>query len=231
MILLIDKPKWRTSFDIVKKVRSYLPKKTKVGHSWTLDPMATGLLVLWTHKDTKNLADIQSYNKEYIANIDFSVLTDTWDMDYHEFIENYEISLKNNLTWIIKDWNFISSVSIDNIKSKLDSLIPSYSLPLPSFSAKKIWWKKFYDLARKWDLIEKYQEMKIYNYEILNYEFPNLKIKIKVWSWTYIRSIAYWIGNEFNLGWTLSFLQRTRIGDYDLNNSYTIDKINSKFFL
>lgn len=222
MILLIDKPQWRTSFDVVKKIRNKESWKKKVWHSWTLDPMATWLLVLWTDKDTKLLESIQKLDKDYIANIDFSVFTDTWDMDYHNEIINYDTKIMDWKFFLQKEWLSILSPDIFDIKNKLDLLIPEYELPLPAFSAKKIKWKKSYDLARKWNILKRSQNMKMFNYEIIDYNFPNLKIKFTVWSGCYIRSIAYWIWKEFNLWWTLSYLRRTRIGDYDIKYANTI---------
>jgi len=216
MLALIDKPTWYTSFDVIRKLKKLFPDM-KVWHSWTLDPMATWLLVIWIWKDTKRLCEIQQYDKEYIAHIDFSYMTDTWDMDYREEIINFECLMFNDELWLNKDWVFIKAPNLDQIKQKLDSIIPSYEMPLPSFSAKKVNWKKLYDLARDWVDLNLSRVMKIYNYEILEYNFPVLKVKINVWSWTYIRSIAYWLWQEFWIWWVLSYLRRTRIWDFKLD--------------
>lgn len=217
MLALIDKPTWYTSFDIIRKLKRIYPDM-KIWHSWTLDPMATWLLVIWIWKDTKKLCEIQQYDKEYVAHIDFSYSTDTWDMDFFEVIKNYELKTNNWVNdGIIIDWNIIKAPSLEQIKEKLDSIIPSYEMPLPSFSAKKVNWKKLYDLAREWVDLNLSRVMKIYSYEILDYSFPVLKIKINVWSWTYIRSIAYWLGKEFWIWWVLSYLRRTRIWEFDLD--------------
>ena len=101
-------------------------------------------------------------------------------------------------------------------------IIPEFNLPLPDFSAKKIKWKKSYDLARAWKTLNREQVMKIISYEILSYDFPNLEIKITVWSWTYIRSIAYWLWKEFDLYWTLSYLRRTRVWLYKVEDAKLI---------
>lgn len=211
MIILINKSKWRSSFDVVKKIRSTLERWTKVWHAWTLDPWATWVLVLGTWLDTKKLWDIQKNDKEYITEIDFSTITDTWDMQYWEKIEKLDVSS-------------LKIPTIADIKLKLDLLVPEYELPLPAFSAKKIKWKKSYDLARWGNILERTQLMKVFSYEVLDYNFPFLKLKLTVWSWTYIRSIWYWLWKELGLWWTLSSLERTRVWDYLISNSKTIDE-------
>jgi tRNA pseudouridine55 synthase len=213
MLAIIDKPTWFTSFDVIRKLKKLYPK-TKIWHSGTLDPLATWVLVIWIWKSTKKLWQIQWMWKEYEATIDFSKLSDTWDIDYWDEEKYFEYKFENN--WLIIDWKKIIAPTLEEIQSKLDLIIPEYELPLPAFSAKKIDWKKSYDLARNWEILERKQIMRIYSYEIIDYSFPLLKVKIKVGSWTYIRSIAYWLWSQFNLGWILIQLRRTSIGDYSL---------------
>jgi tRNA pseudouridine55 synthase len=94
MLIFVDKPSGFTSGDIVRKVKKLYPK-AKVGHSGTLDPMASGLLILGVGKDTKKLTQIQKLPKEYITTIDFSLETDTWDKDYYEKFNQYQVVEKD----------------------------------------------------------------------------------------------------------------------------------------
>ena len=204
MLLAVDKPKWMSSFDVIRALKRELQEK-KIWHSGTLDPMATGLLLIWTDKDTKQLQHLTWLDKEYITTIDFSKTSDTRDMDYREEYEELNI-------------NKLTEPTMEQIKEKLDSIIPQWELPLTPFSAKKKDWKKLYELARKWEKIIENKLMKINWYEILDYSFPILELKLDVWSGTYIRSIWYWLWREFNLWWILTKLRRISIKDFEINN-------------
>ncbi len=216
MLIFVDKPSWYTSTDVVRKIKKLYPK-AKVGHSGTLDPMASGLLIIWVGRDTKKLGEFQKLPKEYITVIDFSKETDSWDIDWHDWIKTYSIEVdKNGEKYILKDWKKIYQPTEEDIKKKLDSLIPEACLPVPPYSAKKIKWKRLYELARAWEYIQISRLMKIYEYDILEYNFPLLKLRLKVWGWTYIRSIWYWLWKQFNLWWVLVYLRRTAIWKYRL---------------
>ena len=229
MFLAVDKPARITSFDVIRIFRRHFPKQ-KMWHSGTLDPMATGLMILALDKDTKKLTALIWLDKSYIATIDFSKLTDTRDMEYRDSITNYELRITN---WI-KKWLEMESWSVEapilgEIQRKLDKLIPEYELPLPAFSAKKIAGKKSYDDARAWTIREENKVMKIQKYEILKYDFPLLQIKIDVGSGTYIRSIAYRLGKELWLGWTLIQLRRTSIGDRDIDQLPNWEELHNTY--
>lgn len=114
------------------------------------------------------------------------------------------------------EWGTVEAPSLGEIKKKLDKLIPEYLLPLPAFSAKKRAGKKSYDEARAGNIIEENKVMKVQKYEILKYEFPILQIKVDVGSGTYIRSIAYRLGQQLGMGGTLIQLRRMSIGDRDI---------------
>jgi len=200
MIVFADKPTWITSFDVVHKVKKYFWYK-KVGHCGTLDPLATGLMVLVTDEDTKKAEEYQWLGKSYEAVIDFSVKTDTWDIDYHAYIEEVEEHFAGNR---------------EEIKKQLDRLVPSYILPIPSFSAKKVAGKRLYKSARAWKEIKVDREMNVYKYEIISYEWPLLKVSFDVGSGTFIRSIAYWLGEQLGTGWVIRELRRTSIGPWKM---------------
>ena len=202
MLLIVDKPKWISSFDAIRALKRELKEK-KIWHSGTLDPMATGLLLIWTWSDTKQLNSLIWLDKSYETTIDFSKKSDTRDMEYREYFEEIDVKWKD--------------IPIGQIKEKLDSIIPEWELPLTPFSAKKKDGKKLYELARKWNQIIENKIMKIYWYEILEYSFPILKLKLNVWSGTYIRSIGHRLGEQFWLGGILTELRRIRVWEYDLN--------------
>ncbi len=212
MLLAIDKPTWITSYDVIRRLKRAFPKQ-KIGHSWTLDPLATGLLILGIGKWTKLLSQIQWLDKQYETTIDFSQMSDTRDIDYRDFYEQYPFTkegiTKNNL--------FITHPGQVSIEEKLSSLIPEKELPLTPFSAKKIDGKKMYELARDGQILTEKRIMKTFEYKVLSYDFPLLKLYLHVGSGTYVRSIWYWLGQEFWLGWILTELRRTAIGKYDLN--------------
>ena len=202
MLIIVDKAKWISSFDVIRVLKRELGEK-KIWHSWTLDPLATGLMLIWTWEDTKRLNDLIWLNKSYETVIDFSKKSDTWDMWYRDYYEEINVEWKG--------------IPLEDIKSKLDLLIPEYELPLTPFSAKKKDWKKLYDLARKWEQIVENRLMKTSGYEVLDYDFPELRLRLDVWSWTYIRSIWHWLGEQFWLGWILTMLRRIRVWEYELS--------------
>lgn len=216
MFLAVDKPSWISSFGVIKVLKKFYLWQ-KIWHSGTLDPMATWLMILAIWKDTKNLTQLIWLDKSYITNIDFSKMSDTWDMEYRDKMINYKLEIINWKTWILIDEKFVQAPNLDQIKIKLESLIPIFNLPVPAFSAKKKDWKRSYELARKGQQELSYRDMKIYWFKILEYNFPILKIGLDVWSGTYIRSIAYWLGQQFWLGWILTNLRRTQIGEWNIN--------------
>jgi len=212
---LVNKPAGYTSYDIVEKFK-LLYYWEKVGHSGTLDPMATWLLIIAVWRDsTKHLWKLLWMDKTYITEIDFSIFTDTWDMDFYDTKIEYKV-LKNGIE---KEGKFVKAPTLDQIKEKLESLIPEAELPLTMFSAKKINGKKLYELAREGIDLKLKQKMKINSYEILDYNFPKLKLRLNVWSWTYIRSIWYWLGQQFGLGWTLTMLHRESIWPFKMRGN------------
>lgn len=229
MFICVDKPARITSFDVIRIIRKHIPHK-KIGHGWTLDPMATGLMILAIDDDTKNLTNIIWKNKSYIATIDFSKVTDTRDMEIRKDIKNYELRIKDwKKIGLEMEGGTVEAPSLKEIERKLQKLIPEYELPLPAFSAKKIAWKKSYDDARTGRIREEYKVMKIQKYEILRYDFPVLQLKLDVGSGTYIRSIAYRLGKELWLGGTLIQLRRTSIGDIDIDQLQNWEELRNVY--
>ncbi len=212
MIIFADKPTGITSFDVVHKVKKHFGYK-KVGHCGTLDPLATGLMVLVSDEDTKKAEEYQGLGKSYEAVIDLSVKTDTRDIDYHAQIEQFK-----------GDHTHVTGVLL---KQYLDKLVPSYVLPIPSFSAKKVAGKRLYKSARAGKEIKVDCEMDIYHYEIISYAWPLVKVSFDVGSGTFIRSIAHWLGEQLGTGGVIRELRRTSIGPWkmtEVDNLITFSK-------
>lgn len=213
MILLANKPQWWTSNDLVQYLKHHTKSK-KCGHAGTLDPMATGLMILGTDEDTKKLWELTWKDKSYLATIDLSAMSDTRDKEYREYFEQ----LEHNDKELIIGWLRKNKPSLEDIQNKLSEIISSEAqLPLPPFSAKKIHGQKRYDMARSGNQEIVWQAMNIKKIQIVSYDFPLLQISCEVWSGTYIRSIAYWLGWELWTWWILTKLERTSIGHYNLN--------------
>lgn len=226
MFIIADKPKDISSFWCIKICKKILPPKTKIGHSGTLDPMATGLLLLATDKDTKKLTQLIGLDKTYTTTIDFSKNSDTRDMQYREYFEQYPLQNKDNQVGIIKNGIFKQAPDQGTIQKIIDTLIPSSLLPLTPFSAKKKDGKKLYELARKGEIIQENREMKVHACKIRTYDFPLLELEIDVWSGTYIRSIGHYIWSKLGLWGILTNLRRTKIGQRDIEK-LNLDKTES----
>ena len=243
-MLLIDKPKWRTSFDVVKKLKQSYPRKTKIGHSWTLDPMATGLLLIAVWPDTKKLQALTALDKTYVATIDFSRKTDTRDMDHRRrhtqgkvmwdniiFDPANIVDTRPDLSGVASDYGFVTALNIVQAPSKdalctyIDTLVGIHDIDLTPFSAKKVDGKKLYEYAREWNPIFKKTPMNVISYELLEYSFPVVKIKFHVGSGTYIRSLAHVIGAYFWLGGILTQLRRTAIGEWKVDDAQSVEEI------
>ncbi len=217
LILPFDKPYRWTSFDMVNFVRKILCqysglKKLKVGHAGTLDPLATGLLILCTGRATKRIDSIQTMPKQYSAEISLGATTPSFDLET-EINETYSIDHINNS--LLED-------KIQLFKGKIKQ-IP------PVFSAKKFNGIRAYELARngitkKMDPVD----IEIYNIEIISYEVPVLKLIIKCSRGTYIRSLARDIGEALNSGGYLSNLRRTAVGHYNVEDAMILKKFQNK---
>lgn len=208
-VLLFDKPiKW-TSFDVVKKLKGQFRrhlklKRFKVGHAGTLDPLASGLLIVCTGKYTKRIQEIQDASKVYEAEVTLGATRPSYDMET-EIMETFETS---HITE-----ELIRKVLEDQFTGEINQMPPI-------FSALKIDGKKAYDLARAGKEVElKPRKLTIHEIEIVSCELPVVRLKIHCSKGTYIRSIAHDLGAALNSGAYLSGLRRTKIGDYDVLNA------------
>ena len=224
MLLLVDKPSGISSYDVIRRVKHLYPGQ-KIGHSGTLDPLATWLLILGVGKWTKQLTAIQWLDKSYRAEMTFACDTDTWDIDFWKKKDDYPVVEKDWVVGIEKNSDFFWAPYLNTIEAKLQSLTQSAFLPLPPFSAKKKWWKKLYELARKGKEVLIDKEMMVNEIQVLDYAFPNLGFDVSVGSGTYIRSIAYWLWKQFSLGWVISSLRRTSIWDYRVEDAIPLSEL------
>ena len=213
-IIPIYKPLMWTSFDVVKFVRNLLKKtynlkKIKVGHAGTLDPLATGILVLCIGKKTKEINKIQDENKTYLATIKVGESTPSYDRET-EINNTYSTSHINE------------ELVIDSIKSFRGK---SEQTP-PVYSALKIDGKRLYDLARKGEkIIPKKREIEIFKFNLLNFKNLEIDCEIECSKGTYIRSIASDMGKKLNSGAYLKYLERYSVGEYSIKNCLQIDEI------
>ncbi len=211
-ILLIDKPKGWTSFDVVAKVRNLIKKytgqKIKVGHAGTLDPMATGLLILGVGKKTKELNNLQNKDKEYIAEITFGATTPSFDAE----------------TQIDKIFP-VEHLNEEKIKQVLNSFLGIQKQIPPAYSAKKVKGKRAYDLARKGKEVELQPvEVEFKEIRILSLNLPEtVKLLLKVSKGTYIRAFARDLGKALDTGAYLTYLQRTAVGAFSIKDAITIE--------
>ncbi|MEI7452301.1 MAG: tRNA pseudouridine(55) synthase TruB [Candidatus Falkowbacteria bacterium] len=210
--ILIDKPFGRSSHSIVWQLRRITQIK-KIGHAGTLDPRATGLLILAIGREaTKQISQFVKMDKEYVAEVFLGKTTSTYDSEGEITNEYQGEKIKRR------------AIRIALKKFKGEQL----QVP-PMFSAKKVNGKKLYELARKDIEIERLpSKITIYKIKILKYSWPKLSLRIYCSSGTYIRSIAYDLGQELGCGAYLSALRRTKIAKFKVSRAKKIDKVNEK---
>ncbi len=214
-VLLFDKPfKW-TSFDLVRKVRARIKRhlnksKIKVGHAGTLDPRATGLMIICTGRKTKEIEKYQANEKEYIAEITLGSTTPSFDLE----------------TQINKKFP-INHITEELIISTLKTFLGNREQTPPAYSAKWINGQRAYEKARKGiEVRMKKQQVTFYELELLKCELPIVQIRIKCSKGTYIRSFANDFGIALKSGAHLSALRRTKIGNFSVENALKIDDFN-----
>ena len=210
-VLLIDKPIEWTSFDAVRKVR-YLTKTKKVGHAGTLDPLATGLLIICTGKFTKKINEFMAQEKEYTGSITIGATTPTYDLESEP--ENH------------KPFDHIS-------KNELGACVKNFTGPImqtpPIHSAIKKEGRRVYELARRGEEVKlDPRPVTISAFEIVKFELPLIHFRVVCTTGTYIRSLANDFGACLGTGGYLSSLCRTRIGNFLLKDALTIEGFEEK---
>lgn len=211
-VLLIDKPLHWTSFQVVNKLRWHIKrrfniKKIKVGHAGTLDPLATGLLIICTGKQTKSINEYQGQVKEYTGVITLGGTTPSFDLET-------DIDATCSVTHITDEL----------IHKTTTRFIGTIQQKPPIFSAIKKDGKRLYELARKGESTEiKSREVSISVFEITKIEMPNVQFRVVCSKGTYIRSLANDFGIALGSGAHLSALRRTKIGDFEVSKSQSIE--------
>lgn len=209
-IIPIYKPYTWTSFQIVNKIRYHLSRKYgikrfKVGHAGTLDPLATGVLLLCTGKATKKIEELQSHTKEYVAEIMLGATTPSFDMEHPV-----------NATYPHEH------ITREMVEDTLKRFVGDIEQRPPLFSACKVDGKRAYDLARKGSDMELAPKpIRIDSIELLQCDLPRIRIRVVCGKGTYIRSLARDIGEALDSGAYLTALERTKVGKYELTDCIT----------
>mgnify|MGYP001591784702 FL=1 len=217
-VLLIDKPLGWTSFQVVNKVRwlirqSFDIKKIKVGHAGTLDPLASGLLILCTGKFTKQIQTYQAQHKEYTGTITLGGTTPSYDLET-------DIDQRFDIDCITQE--AITKVSAQFVGDILQQP--------PIFSALKKEGKRLYEYARAGQTVEiPKRAVHISAFEITRIDLPEVNFRVACSKGTYIRSLAHDFGKALNNGGHLSALRRTKIGEFDINKALTMEAIIAHF--
>ncbi len=208
-LLLLDKPVGWTSHDVVAKLRGIL-KIRAIGHAGTLDPFATGLLVLGIGKGTKQLTALVGVDKEYLTTIRLGATSDTFDTEGVITSKAPPLALLGR----------------DDVERALDQFRGGYEQLAPVYSAKKIGGKRLYDLARAGKATEDMRPKKQVSIEkisVTNYEWPDLSLQVKCGSGTYIRSLADDVGRALGVGGYCLELRRTKVGDFDVKDAVSLE--------
>lgn len=207
-ILVVNKEKGYTSRDIVNIVNKTF-NTNKVGHTGTLDPLATGVLVLAIGKALKLVDNLSSNTKEYIATVKLGISTDTLDITGNTLEENYSYN-----------------ISKEKIKKVLDSFLGKSIQEVPLYSAVKVNGKRLYEYARNNEsVILPKREIEIFDIKLLDFRKDTFKFKVLVSKGTYIRSLIRDIGVKLEIPVTMQELERTRQGKISIENAYTIEEI------
>lgn len=208
-IILIDKPKGITSFDVIRQLRRRLNIK-KMGHAGTLDPLASGLMIIGIEKGTKKLNEFLKLDKVYEVEVLLGVKTDTGDLE-GKVLEDKEI----------KD------LDMDRVKKVLAGMVGELVLPVPVYSAIKSGGEALYKKARRGEKVDPPQkEMRVYKIKLLNHYQDGdkyvLKLEMKVSSGTYVRSLAEEIGDKLGVPATVKELRRTQVGEFKIEQAVGI---------
>ena len=234
-ILLIDKPAGISSFGVVAKIRGKLKAefghKIKVGHTGTLDPFATGLLIILTGKMTKKSNEFLKLDKVYDATLKLGYISDTGDPEgqVRKYLtEDISEPGKARISAIspVATGEIDACPKLSTIEPAIKNFIGTIEQTPPRFSAIKINGQRAYKLARKGQDFEiPSRKVEIYSIDILNYDYPSLTIRVHCSSGTYIRTLAEDIGKALNTGAYLTALRRIKIADYDIKDAKTLDEI------
>ena len=209
-ILLVDKPQGITSHDVVSKMRRVFHIK-KVGHAGTLDPMATGLLLILIGKATKASQYLMSMDKEYVGTVKLGVLTDSQDADGE-----------------ITEERPVPALTEAQVKAEMKTFIGDQYQTPPMFSAKKINGQKLYKLARQGKTVEREPRViHISRFELMNFALPEFGFIVGTSKGAYVRTIAHDLGERLGCGGHLNKLRRTAVGQFRIEKASTIEELEA----
>ncbi len=209
-VLLIDKPAGMTSFGVVARIRrrlsQQLGRKAKVGHTGTLDPFATGLMIIVTGKECRNAQQYSKLDKVYEATVRLGQTSTTGDPEG----ELSDVSAREP--------------SVEEVQRALKGFVGEITQRPPQFSAIKIGGRRAYDLARKGEVVEMPErQVTVFSLELLEYAYPDVHIRVHVSSGTYIRTLAEDIGKVLETGAYCSALRRTKVAEYSIEDAWAIE--------
>ncbi len=216
MIINIDKPYGWTSTDVVRKLRNVMikngyPKKVKVGHAGTLDPLATGVLLVCTEKDTKRVDELQQQHKEYVFTMELGASTVSFDME-HPVSENFPTE----------------HITVEDIERVVGGFMGEQLQTPPLYSAKRINGQRAYELARGGatdaDVEIRQAIINIYQIEVLEVTMPLVTVRVVCSKGTYVRSLARDIATELGSGAYLTALRRTKSGEHTADEAFDLDR-------
>ncbi|MBQ7856392.1 MAG: tRNA pseudouridine(55) synthase TruB [Alistipes sp.] len=210
-VAVIDKPLEWTSADVVRKIKFRLQRKgyrkIKVGHAGTLDPLATGILLVCIGRATKRVDELQAERKEYVAELELGATTPSFDME-HPIDATYPIE----------------HITREKVEQALASLTGERLQAPPIYSAKKVEGMRAYEFARAGEEVELRKALiNIYSISLEEYNLPHIRIRVECSKGTYIRSLAQEIGEALDSGAYLTSLRRTRSGDFDVERAWSLD--------
>lgn len=210
-VAVIDKPLEWTSTDVVRKIKFRLQRmgyrKIKVGHAGTLDPLATGILLVCIGRATKRVDELQAERKEYVAELMLGATTPSYDME-HPVDRTYPTD----------------HITREKVEAALQSLTGERLQAPPIYSAKKVEGVRAYEFARAGEDIELRKALiNIYSITLEEYSMPRIRIRVECSKGTYIRSLAQEIGEALDSGACLTSLRRTRSGDFTVENATSLD--------
>ena len=206
-ILLIDKPEGWTSNDIVQKLRGML-RTRRIGHSGTLDPMATGLLVVFVGRATRAVEFAEQHDKRYVAGLRLGQTTDTQDITGNTLASDHKLPTEEELV-----------VALDNFKGEISQIPPMYS-------AIKVNGQRLYEIARKGGEVErKARNIKIHSLELMGKQDGDYVLDVRCSKGTYIRTLCHDLGNSLGCGGCMSSLRRIEAGRFSLENAVTLEQV------
>jgi tRNA pseudouridine55 synthase len=206
-LLVVDKPGGMTSRDVVNRVQSWFPRGTPIGHTGTLDPLATGVLVLCLGKATRLAEYVQRMKKTYVARLLLGATSDTDDAD----------------GTITPSQSGIASPDRETVNRCLQEFVGDFDQLPPAFSAAKIGGRRAYELARRGrEVALQSRRVRIYSAELLSYQYPSAELRIECGKGTYIRSLARDLGKRLAVGALVQTLRRTRVGPFIAEEAVSI---------